>query len=66
PSRVTLLLFILDPLPSFLTGEVYSTFQVDCKEFMDNNMYCTRESNPHCASNGVTYGNKCSFCKAAK
>ncbi|XP_077681386.1 serine protease inhibitor Kazal-type 6-like [Eretmochelys imbricata] len=40
--------------------------QFDCKEFMDDGMYCTRESNPHCGSNGMTYGNKCAFCKAVK
>ncbi|CAM5159503.1 unnamed protein product [Natator depressus] len=40
--------------------------QLDCKEFMNDSMYCTRESNPHCGSNGMTYGNKCAFCKAVK
>ncbi|XP_065411238.1 serine protease inhibitor Kazal-type 12-like isoform X2 [Chrysemys picta bellii] len=40
--------------------------QFDCKEFMDDGMYCTRESNPHCGTDGMTYGNKCSFCKAVK
>ncbi|KAM7163151.1 serine protease inhibitor Kazal-type 6-like [Macrochelys suwanniensis] len=40
--------------------------QIDCKEFMDDGMYCTRESNPHCGTNGMTYGNKCAFCKAVK
>ncbi|XP_074865731.1 serine protease inhibitor Kazal-type 6-like [Carettochelys insculpta] len=40
--------------------------KVDCREFMDDDMYCTRESSPHCGTNGMTYGNKCAFCKAVK
>ncbi|XP_032094957.1 serine protease inhibitor Kazal-type 10-like [Thamnophis elegans] len=33
-----------------------------CKEYSVPSEFCTLEYNPHCASNGKTYGNKCGFC----
>ncbi|XP_013930900.1 PREDICTED: ovomucoid-like [Thamnophis sirtalis] len=33
-----------------------------CKKYSVPSNFCTLEYNPHCASNGKTYGNKCGFC----
>ncbi|XP_004686918.1 PREDICTED: serine protease inhibitor Kazal-type 6 [Condylura cristata] len=48
----------------FLSGVFSQEGQVNCGEFRDPKIYCTRESDPHCGSDGQTYGNKCAFCKA--
>nr|XP_056703497.1 serine protease inhibitor Kazal-type 6-like [Euleptes europaea] len=40
--------------------------QIDCSKYMDNTSNCSRESEPVCGTDNVTYGNRCAFCKAAR
>ncbi|XP_051487227.1 serine protease inhibitor Kazal-type 6-like [Apus apus] len=51
-------------LLSFFSDVSGQDIEEICKEFVNRSVYCTRESNPHCGTDGVTYGNKCAFCKA--
>ncbi|XP_009331788.1 PREDICTED: serine protease inhibitor Kazal-type 6-like [Pygoscelis adeliae] len=51
-------------LLSFVSDVAGQDIEEICKEFVNRSVYCTRESNPHCGTDGVTYGNKCAFCKA--
>ncbi|XP_035194575.1 serine protease inhibitor Kazal-type 6-like [Oxyura jamaicensis] len=51
-------------LLSFFSDVAAQDIEEICKEFLNRSVYCTRESNPHCGTDGVTYGNKCAFCKA--
>ncbi|XP_010140855.1 PREDICTED: serine protease inhibitor Kazal-type 6-like [Buceros rhinoceros silvestris] len=52
-------------LLSFFSADVAGQdIEEICREFMNRSVYCTRESNPHCGTDGITYGNKCAFCKA--
>ncbi|CAM9475024.1 serine protease inhibitor Kazal-type 6-like [Strix aluco] len=51
-------------LLSFFSDVAGQDIEEICREFINRNVYCTRESNPHCGTDGITYGNKCAFCKA--
>ncbi|XP_009284051.1 PREDICTED: serine protease inhibitor Kazal-type 6 [Aptenodytes forsteri] len=51
-------------LLSFVPDVAGQDIEEICKEFVNRSVYCTRESNPHCGTDGITYGNKCAFCKA--
>ncbi|KAM6249637.1 serine protease inhibitor Kazal-type 6-like [Aptenodytes patagonicus] len=51
-------------LLSFVSDVAGQDIEEICKEFVNRSVYCTRESNPHCGTDGITYGNKCAFCKA--
>lgn len=49
-----------------LTERFTSIFCVQalCKDFKEVSPICTMEYMPHCASNGQTYSNRCTFCNA--
>ncbi|XP_030360566.1 serine protease inhibitor Kazal-type 6-like [Strigops habroptila] len=49
---------------SFFSDVAGQDIEEICREFVNRSVYCTRESNPHCGTDGITYGNKCAFCKA--
>ncbi|KAM9265906.1 serine protease inhibitor Kazal-type 6-like [Cariama cristata] len=51
-------------LLSFFSDVAAQDIEEICREFINRSVYCTRESNPHCGTDGITYGNKCAFCKA--
>ncbi|XP_009575688.1 PREDICTED: serine protease inhibitor Kazal-type 6-like [Fulmarus glacialis] len=51
-------------LLSFFSDVEGQDIEEICREFVNRSVYCTRESNPHCGTDGITYGNKCAFCKA--
>uniref|UniRef100_A0A8B9PTT2 Serine peptidase inhibitor, Kazal type 6 n=1 Tax=Apteryx owenii TaxID=8824 RepID=A0A8B9PTT2_APTOW len=63
--KATGVLVLLSLLKSMGVLKGFSLFLLQiCKEFTNRSVYCTRESNPHCGTDGVTYGNRCAFCKA--
>ncbi|KAM7042597.1 serine protease inhibitor Kazal-type 9 [Acridotheres tristis] len=64
----TLLLLALALLCLALSTADAATHEVDCSEYrrMERGrpIYCERLYQPFCGSDGKTYNNKCSFCKA--
>uniref|UniRef100_A0A8D0EQC2 Ovomucoid n=1 Tax=Strix occidentalis caurina TaxID=311401 RepID=A0A8D0EQC2_STROC len=59
---------ILIQIDSEIQRKIILYFQVDCSEYKrlerGRPIYCERLYQPFCGSDGKTYNNKCSFCKA--
>ncbi|XP_064243813.1 ovomucoid-like [Passer domesticus] len=67
--KVTLVLLGLAALClAFSTADAATQNEVDCSEYKrlerGRPIYCERLYQPYCGSDGKTYNNKCSFCKA--
>uniref|UniRef100_A0A7N9CYY3 Kazal-like domain-containing protein n=1 Tax=Macaca fascicularis TaxID=9541 RepID=A0A7N9CYY3_MACFA len=56
------LVFLLHSETSFARSPKFPDMP-DCSVYASSSVFCTREMDPICATNGQTYNNRCLFCR---